>query len=60
MTAGQDPVLAKVMEPLAAGLGARLSLQVNVAEPIGMEDGMSDKQHGSPVAGSPPPAGGPA
>ena len=46
------------MDALAAGLGAPLNLQVNVAEPTGMEDGMLDEQHGSPVAGSLPPAGG--
>jgi hypothetical protein len=46
------------MDALAAGLGAPLNLQVNVAEPTGMEDGMSDKQHGSPVAGSLPRAEG--
>jgi hypothetical protein len=33
---------------LAVGLGAPLNLRVNVAEPIGMEDDMSDDQHGSP------------
>ena len=55
---GQDSVLAEVMDTLAAGLGAPLNLQVNVAEPTGMEDGMLDEQRGSPVARSLPPAGG--
>jgi hypothetical protein len=36
-------VLAEVIRPLAAGPGAPMDLQVNVAEPIGMEDGMSDE-----------------
>jgi hypothetical protein len=44
------------MDALAVGLGAPLNLQVNVAEPTGMEDDMSDKQPGSPMAGSLPPA----
>jgi hypothetical protein len=46
------------MEPLAGGLGALLNLQVNVAELTGMEDGMSGKQHGSPVSGWLSPAAG--
>jgi hypothetical protein len=32
---------------LAVGLGAPLNLRVNVAEPIEMEDDMSDHQHGN-------------
>jgi hypothetical protein len=47
----RGPVLAGVIGPLAAGLGAPLNLRVNVAEPIEMEDGMSDDQHGSPESG---------
>ena len=31
-----------------AGLGALLNLQVNVAAPVGMEDDMSEEQHGKP------------
>jgi hypothetical protein len=46
------------MEPLAAGLGALLTVRVNVAEPTGMEDGMSGKQHGSPGSGWLPPGAG--
>jgi anti-anti-sigma factor len=44
----EPQVLAEVIRPLAAGLGAPMDLQVNVAEPIGMEDGMSDEQPCSP------------
>ena len=43
--------MAEVIGPLAAGLGARLNLRVNVTEPIGMEDGMSGEQHRSPEPG---------
>jgi hypothetical protein len=57
---GQGPVLAEVIEALAADLGVPPNLHVTVAEPIGMEDDMADEQHGSPVAGSLPLAGGPA
>ena len=39
---GRGPLLAEVIGPLAVGLGAPLNLRVNVAEPIGMEDDMSD------------------
>ena len=48
------------MEALAAGLGAPPNLHINVAELARMEDDMSVVQHGSPVAGSLPLAGGPA
>jgi len=40
--------LAEVIGPLTAGLGAPLNLQVNVAEPVGMEDDMSEEQRVKP------------
>ena len=52
------------MGPLPAGAGARLNPEVIVAalaiseDSTALEDGMSDKQHGSPVFGWRSPAEG--